>query len=128
MPKNKIKILVYGTLRKGQYNFDRILKNFGSDSIKKVSEKVIEGFKMYSIHDWYPAIVYTGNQEDKIIAEEIEVSPEAKGFVDKMEAGAGYIIKQVDGLDIYCILEDDMDDGLTGEIESGDWVEYIESK
>lgn len=130
MPKDKVKILVYvyGTLRKGQYNFDRINNNFGSDSIKKVSERVIEGFKMYTIHDWYPAVVYTGRPEDKIVVEEVKVTPEAKTFIDRMEAGAGYTIKQVDGLDIYCMLEDDMDDGLTGVIESGDWVKYIESK
>ena len=126
MPEDKVKILVYGTLRKGQYNFDRINNNFGSDSIKKVSERVIEGFKMVSINDWYPAIIYNGDKYQTIIVEEVEVTPEAKNFIDRMEAGAGYTIKQVGGLDIYCYVNDYFKPEQ--RIESGDWVKYIESK
>lgn len=126
MPKDKVKILVYGTLRKGQYNFDRINNNFGSGAIKKVSERIIEGFKMVSINDWYPAIIYNGDKHQTIVVEEVEVTPEAKIFIDRMEAGAGYAIKKVDGLDIYCYVNDYFKPEQ--RIESGDWVKYIESK
>jgi len=126
MPKNKIKILVYGTLRKGQYNFDRIINNFGLESMKLVSEKILKGFQMVTIHDWYPAIIYTNKEEDTIIVEEMEVTPEAKNFIDRMEAGAGYSIMTIDGADIYYMTQNTY--GEQAIIKSGDWVKYIESK
>jgi gamma-glutamylcyclotransferase (GGCT)/AIG2-like uncharacterized protein YtfP len=122
----KTKILVYGTLRKGQYNFDRIVNNYGSESMKYIETRTIEGFKMVSINDWYPAIIFYGNKHQTIVAEVMEVSSEAKSFIDRMEAGAGYTIKQVDGMDIYCFVNDYF--GNKGVIESGDWVKYILSK
>ena len=123
MPK---KILVYGTLRKGQYNFDRIINNFGLESMKMVSKKVLKGFQMVTIHDWYPAIIYTNKEEDTIVVEEMEVTPEAKDFIDRMEAGAGYSIMTIDGADIYYMKNNQY--GEKAIIKSGDWVKYIESK
>jgi gamma-glutamylcyclotransferase (GGCT)/AIG2-like uncharacterized protein YtfP len=123
---DKVKILVYGTLRKGQYNFDRIINNYGSESMKYIETKVIEGFKMVSISDWYPVIIFNGWKNQTIVVEVMEVSSEAKSFIDRMEVDAGYTIKQVDGMDIYCFVNDYF--GNKGVIESGDWVKYISSK
>jgi gamma-glutamylcyclotransferase (GGCT)/AIG2-like uncharacterized protein YtfP len=120
---NKIKILVYGTLREGQYNFDRIINNYGLESIKKVSEKILKGFQMITIHDWYPAIIYTNKEEDVIIVEEMEVTPEAKDFIDRMESGAGYSIMNINGADIYYMTQNTH--GEKAIIKSGDWVKYI---
>lgn len=108
------RILVYGSLRKEEYNYNRILDYFGVASIRVVEEnKVVEGFEMFNLGP-YPAIY--PNPDKKIICDLIEVTEEVDEFIYDMEIGAGYEqIKLNDGV-IYIYYQKPH-----GEIISGDW-------
>jgi gamma-glutamylcyclotransferase (GGCT)/AIG2-like uncharacterized protein YtfP len=118
------KIYAYGTLREGQYNFKRIQDNFGKESIRKVEETTLNEFDMYSINNWYPAIVHN-KEGGTIVVEVLEVSPQAKAFIDSMESGAGYDIMEVNGIPIYYYSTNKFNEN--SKINSGDWVKYINS-
>lgn len=94
-----MKILVYGSLREDEYNFDRIKEAFGDESIKKVGETEVAGYKMHNLGS-YPGI-NKGTQEDKIVCDILEVNDEAARFIERMELGAGYAQEEAQGLPIY---------------------------
>jgi len=110
-----MKILVYGSLREGEYNFDRIKDAYGKASIRKVGEKEVDGFQMHNL-GFYPAIK---KGEGTIKCDILEVSEKAALFIDSMEVGAGYIKTEVDGLPIY-----EMNRNVSNYplVKSGDWT------
>lgn len=115
------RILVYGTLRQGDYNFERIANAFGSDSIKKVGEANVKNYKLFNL-GFYPAVNKSDNEDDVIVCDVLEVSNDAKNFIDRMEFGAGYKLENVnlDGKD-HAIYEykSELSEGL--RIKSGNW-------
>ena len=125
---NKVLTLVYGSLRKDQYNFRRM----GSPECI-ASEIVIPGWKLYDLGA-YPGAVFTGNADDTMVVDLLELDLDTSRRIDAMEIGAGYSIKGLDdvdlggGVEIFAkIYEYDgkvIEDRL---VESGDWIKYLES-
>lgn len=111
-----MKLLAYGTLRETQYNFDRIAKLFGKESIKKLGETTIKGFKLLDL-GYYPAAVPC--EDSQIRCDILEVSEEANKFIDSMELGAGYTFQMLNQQKIY-VLSDQKQ--TFPKIESGDWL------
>lgn len=115
------KILVYGTLRQGDYNFDRIAHAFGSDSIKKVGEASIPNYKLFNL-GFYPGINKSDNENDVIVCDVLEVNDQAKRFIDGMEFGAGYKIANVNlNGENHEIYEYKRELNENSRIKSGDW-------
>lgn len=85
---NKIYILVYGSLRKGEYNYS-------SDELTYISTKQIKGYKLYSLGS-YPGIKFTGNENDILTCDLMEVKNiQSSNSIDYMELGAGYSINPI---------------------------------
>lgn len=87
--------LVYGSLRKGEYNFKGFQTTFGEDSVMKVGETTLKGWKLYSLGS-YPTIVPLSeddNQDDfpPIKLDLLALSEDAAYSIDRMESGAGYL-------------------------------------
>lgn len=116
-------ILVYGSLRKGEYNYDSFKEEYGDD-FQFVKELTLEGYKLYSL-GVYPGIKKTNNKEDVLVVNKIQLSEEAYRDVDWMEIGAGYSREtiNVDGDDCTLYIYDGhvRDTDL---VENGDWSKY----
>ncbi len=97
---SNVRLAVYGTLRKGSYNFDRMATAFGEENVKHVKTvKVDVGGKMVlaNINNIYPGLLdyrdpelvtKYGNKE--ITFDVIEVSKPVFDTIDAMEKGSGY--------------------------------------
>jgi len=111
-------ICVYGSLRKGAYNFNRFVEIFGEDNIKYLKTKEITGFKLYSLGP-YPGIKQTDNESDKLTIDLLHVTNEVYDAIYNMEIGAGYkAVETPDGIIYvyrYNVRENDL-------VKSGDWL------
>jgi len=75
----------YGTLRKGDYNYDR----FGGDETMRVTgQAMVPGYKMLDLGP-YPAIIRDPGSEIKVDLVEVRY-PEVAEALRGMELGAGY--------------------------------------
>lgn len=124
---NEMKIIVYGTLRKGQSNHyilkdQKYLGTFESEPI----------FSMYSIKNSFPALIANGNTSIKM--EMYQISEEVLKKINNME---GYYennkpisiylkYKMVTPFGIGSIFLYNKSVSNTDKITSGDWVEYKE--
>ena len=81
-------IFVYGSLRKGFYNY----KSCGLDKAKFLGEGFISGFKMFSLGS-YPCVVKSNDDNDVIFGEIYEVDDVTK--IRNMELGAGYFEEEI---------------------------------
>lgn len=122
---NKI-IAVYGSLRPGCYNFDRVAGIFGADSIKPLGTHVVKGFALYKVNDSYPGV--KKSEHHQLTVDLVEVTPLAYEFIRRMELGANYAEETitVDGVEaiIYTY------DGTIQQfnlIKEGDWVNFAKS-
>lgn len=124
-------ILTYGSLRKGNYNFEEFERYFGY-GFKYVSTTTITGYKLYSLGA-YPAIKESGNLSDILVVDLIRVSDIVKDEIDAMELGAGYVIQnkiiQIEGstypCEIYVYNHNVNEQNL---VESGDWTNFLNEK
>lgn len=115
------RLCVYGSLRKGDYNFDRFLNYFGKDfEYQETTE--ITGYKLYSLGA-YPFVQKTDNEKNKLIVDIIKVSEECANNIDMMERGAGYNIDtiNINGEECTIYTMDREGDVL---VESGDWIKF----
>lgn len=109
------RIAVYGSLRKGMYNY-RFFEN-GMTYIKTVE---ISGYNLYSLGA-YPYIVKGNNT---LTVDVMEVTPQTKKSIDLMELGAGYkseIILIDDQPTTIYTFNRPINDAI---VEHGDWVKY----
>lgn len=83
-------VLVYGSLRVGEYNFKRFQAQYGSKIEIIDQQKELPGFKMYDLGIGYPGIK-KGNYEETIVVDVLEVAEEVANQIDMMEKGAGYL-------------------------------------
>ena len=82
-------IITYGSLRKGEYNFDRF------PGLKWLGTYQLQGYKLYSLGP-YPGIKHTGNNTDLLTVDLIDCgSSKTKETIDNMELGAGYSKKEL---------------------------------
>lgn len=124
------KVLVYGSLRNNEYNFNSFQRRYGEEGVKYLETGVIKGFELYSFGS-FPGILYTGNEEDELTVDLLEVSEEAKQGMDWMELGAGYKIRQVEFngelVDIYEYGSDTIR-GNYEQVKHGDWSLYLKER
>ena len=75
----EIRVFVYGTLLSGESNNHRFL-SFSN----KLGDQKVEGLQMYSL-GYFPACVYTGNDEHVVTGEVWEVDEETFRGLDRLE-------------------------------------------
>lgn len=114
------KLLVYGSLREGDYNFDRIKSYFGEDSIKKIGEKTLTGYSIFNLGS-YPGLNKTNNEEHSVLFDIVEVKDNAYEFIQGMELGAGYTEEKLDDY-IFYVYDHKFDE--KDRIISGDWLKF----
>lgn len=113
----KIDILVYGSLRKGEYNNPY----FNMEYVKTFE---LPGFKMYSL-GYYPGIKESNKKTDKIVVDHFRVTPESFRRITNMELSAGYSLKKVNvnNKDYWIYIYN----GYVNEedrVKDGDWCKY----
>lgn len=133
----KEKIFVYGTLRKGMYNYDRYLKD--KNSFRKYG--YVKGKLMTLKGRKYPALLLEGNA--LVLGEIHEVASEFIDVLDELESYYGennphneynkvvcdiYDIngKIIDKIPVYIYNTNNVENVqlLDGVIESGNYLEY----
>jgi len=118
--KNK-KILVYGSLRKGEYNYKRF-KSMFKDGLKYIETLNIQGFRLYDLGS-YPGIKETPT-DTTLVVDVMECDPACYASIYGMEIGANYVAKNIvinnEDHTIYVY------QGSTHKlVESGDWSKYL---
>ena len=111
----KERIAVYGSLRKGMYNY-----RFFENGMTYIKTTQIEGFDLYSLGA-YPYVV-KGN--GNLIVDIMEVTPQTKQSIDLMELGAGYqssILTIDDQPTTIYIFNQPINDAI---VEHVDWVKH----
>ena len=118
------KIAVYGSLRKGEYNYDR----FGGDkTFKHLGTHSITGYELFSLGP-YPG-VRPASKDKSIVVDVLECENGVAAMIDRMETGAGYVAKEITvGEHTATIYEYNY--SITGNsiVESGDWIKFNESR
>lgn len=129
MKKNRY-ILVYGSLRKGDYNYDRFKDMYGED-FDYVLTMQIGGFDLYSINDDYPGIKRNEGFANPLTVDIIKVSNSCYEQIFNMEYYAGYkhygIEVMVNSTKYDCTIY--VYEGpvkAKDYIENGDWLNYKE--
>jgi gamma-glutamylcyclotransferase (GGCT)/AIG2-like uncharacterized protein YtfP len=121
-------ILVYGSLRKGDYNYDRFKGLYGSE-FEYVSTMQIGGFDLYELNGDYPG-VKRNELSNPLTVDIIKVSKKCYEQINSMEYYAGYYpfgLEVIDGngnkyLGTIYIYEGEV--GGTHHIPNGDWLNY----
>lgn len=123
-------ILVYGSLRPGEYNFSRF-KQYYEEGIKYV--KTIERLKNYELFDLgaYPCVVYNAESNNNITVDVLRVSDACYEMIYSMEIGAGYHVEEVTVTDggetktypIFAMLSA----SSANKVKSGDWVKFLKN-
>jgi len=112
MQSEKKLIAVYGSLRKGEYNYS-------SRDLNYIKTVTIPGFDLFSLGA-YPGI---RPGEGNLVIDIMECDVQTKQGIDRMEIRAGYSAESIniDGLNctIYVYKHDVNPDQL---VESGDWT------
>lgn len=112
-------IFVYGSLRKGEYNYEYFKGRFGSQ-FNYLDTLTIDNYDLYSLGS-YPGIK---KGKGELIVDVIECSEEVKAGIDSMELGANYSINNVTHGkytgDIY-IYEGNVNE--TKKVKHGDWTQ-----
>ena len=78
------KICVYGSLRKGAYNYNRFLQHYGEENFTYERTTSIYGYQLYSLGA-YPFANRTNNPEHELIVDIIECSDNVFKRITGME-------------------------------------------
>jgi gamma-glutamylcyclotransferase (GGCT)/AIG2-like uncharacterized protein YtfP len=119
-------IAAYGSLRVGEYNFDRINQRF-PNSLNYLYTDTIKGFKLIDLGP-YPAAIAV-ERDATIVVDIIECSEDAYKFIEMMEFGAGYkkTIQEVEGdkCTLYTMpIGNVIDTPARKYVKDGDWVKH----
>lgn len=116
-----MKFAFYGSLRKGQYNYDRCIAGCKHDYLGVAR---VNGFKMWSLGP-YPTITL-GDKNDQIVVDLFDIHDEAvQRFIESMERGAGYSVGNVEINDEqYTLYYYHKEPRNAEAVENGDWVDY----
>lgn len=117
-------IVVYGSLREGEYNADRFRRNYGAENFKYIRTTTITGYNIFDLGS-YPGLKISNDPNSKVIVDIMEVSDECFQSIEWMEHGAGYsTIKVVDDETGQKFPAYMYEYSATDLVESGDWVKY----
>lgn len=123
----------YGSLRVGEYNYDRLLKDKpGVDYVKTIT--LPKGYLLYSLGA-YPMVIEDETSEFPLVLDLFEIdAPNISKWIDMMEIGAGYtpttiVIDNV----AYCLFVGDYKENSqwlksNSIVTSGDWTEEIKRR
>jgi gamma-glutamylcyclotransferase (GGCT)/AIG2-like uncharacterized protein YtfP len=117
-------IAVYGSLRKGHYNYERF---GGSHSFAYKGTFQINGYKLYNLGS-YPGII-EAEKGDFITVDLFECPDDVAKQIDWMETGSGYSAEtiQVDGQKAIIYIYDRSISRFE-LVGSGDWTKYLKEK
>jgi len=121
--------LTYGSLRRGESNFNAYCSYYNLEYIKTIE---ILGYKLYSFGP-YPGINYTGDEKDVLVCDLLGTNQkECSDSIDSMELGAGYHIEEkvipYDEKEVTAklyVYSNPLTDNL---VPSGDWSKYLKEK
>ena len=118
----KRKHFVYGTLRRGSYNYER----FGlARRSRRLGPAVLEGARMYDVGG-YPCVVLTGDPAETVAGEIVEfLDPACERVITRMEEYAGFVLRPCDvaGSTVWVFVMADVP-RCAVPIRSGDWVSW----
>lgn len=127
MTENKVKIATYGSLRKGEYNYESFVRHYGEDNFVYISTHSIPGFKLYSMGA-YPAAVSASAGEivNDLVVDLFEVSIPVYESIRAMELGANYkeVLVNINGEDVI-LYEYNNDLPESRRVPEGDWSKYL---
>lgn len=119
----------YGSLRKGQYNYARIIE--GHKGIEYLGTHKVPGFELYTANGSYPYVV-PSESEAEVVFDLFEIDNDyVRNFVDMMEVGAGYrpvTISIADKEAISYVMNEGYVKESHTEVKSGDWAQYLSDK
>ncbi len=133
---------VYGSLRKGQYNYERIRNVFGINDFVYITQAKINNHKIYDLGN-YPAIVTSVYNSNPVVGDIMYCSDKVIDAIDLMETSAGYKkdeirvwVEDKSGIMRTCQLTyfvagNQLTNMIFGNreeypaIESGDWNKYL---
>jgi len=139
--KKLIPLLVYGSLRPGQYNFDRFFGKLSKNRIDNpetevdfICSVILSGYKMYTIGKApYPVVIY-GKPEDEIECDLLLIDENSYNNIRLMEEEAGYNEDKVDvkfeesknsfEANVF-VYGDSINLDKYQRIESGNWNQYV---
>ena len=132
-------LFTYGSLREGQFNYNRMKSNYGNDSIIKLCSTDMGYYQMSNLL-YFPAIVHTGNYNDRVKGEIMYVSNIASRAIRTMEESAGYVrvkphvffmnndrVSEYKPIYTYAasaVLKNNIMTAECDIVESGDWVKF----
>lgn len=119
-----MKIAVYGSLRKGEYNYERF-KDYFKDGLEYVRTTIIDSWSLYDLGS-YPGIKEATEPNNGLIVDIMECSEACFDNIERMELGAGYRSEEIRvGDDICTIYVYEGHVRAENLVESGDWSEYL---
>ena len=122
-------LAVYGTLRRGQSNYNYFLKDVPIYTFGEY----LGGFRM-STFGGFPAI-FRASQEKAVVVDIFNLSEQDEELLDRidsMEFGVGYVREVVEtssGYEVMVyVMPDDQADFFPEDIPSGDWNDYDDAR
>jgi len=115
----------YGSLRRPMYNYNRIIRKFGSDSMSYIKTVSIPGYTMYAINSEYPGIK-EADLNKRIVIDLFKVSKEAYNCIKEMEQLAGFYEDSINvsGED-YSLFPYGYSTEKEFRVECGDWIKFV---
>lgn len=115
------RIAVYGSLRKGEYNYSAFSK---WHDMVHTGTHTVDGFDLYSLGAYPAATLGDG----KLIVDTFEVDDRCFNQINGMELGAGYYAHtiNINGDDHIIWLQ--RSGYEERKVESGDWTKYLREK
>jgi gamma-glutamylcyclotransferase (GGCT)/AIG2-like uncharacterized protein YtfP len=117
----------YGSLRVGEYNYNRLLK--GQPGVTYITTTTLpKGFLMYSLGP-YPIVTKSELSTSPLVVDIFEIENDyVANFIDMMEIGAGYEKSTVCIEDYNCIIYVGYYSNSTNIVASGDWSKELKRR
>lgn len=121
------RVAVYGSLRKGEYNYNAFQRMYGDDALRYQRTTTIPGWTLFSLGS-YPGIKKATDPDQELTVDLMEVSERAYQSINGMELGAGYnnVTVEIDGTE-YTLYEYAYN-RLGERVSHGDWSRYLREK
>lgn len=115
-------IAAYGTLRKGDYNYEKM-------GCEYITTGTLNGWQLYDLNGNYPGAIAVENNESKIKIDILSANKEQLAYINEMEQGAGYTPQLINiGYRVCTIYHYDLLTDKEKLIKHGDWLKYKKEK
>lgn len=120
-----IKFYVYGSLRKGGYNFNRFSEAMPG-GVKYGGTRTVTGFNLFDLGIGYPA---ASPGEGLLVVDELVVHLALAHYLIEMEQGAGYdMVRYQDGLMFLMRPQIMRRYPKATLVKGGDWIKFLRSQ